>query len=394
MSDSHVPLLDLKAQYAGIKDEIGAAIERVLESQHFVMGPEVLGLEAEIAVYCGSAFAVACGSGSDALFLSLMALDVGPGDQVICPTYTFIATGGAIARLGAVPVFADIDPESFNVTVETIRAAAVKCDRLKAIMPVHLYGQAAPVDEILALADELGVPVIEDAAQAIGSRGSRGCRVGSQSPLSCFSFFPSKNLGGYGDGGIITTQDEALAERIRILRVHGGRPKYYHAEVGVNSRLDSLQAAILRVKLDHLDSWSEGRRRNAALYQELFAKAGGGQGSGNFDSLTLPVHTPVIANAPAEHIFNQFVIRVPAEKRDDLRRYMQENNVGSEIYYPVPLHMQECFSKLGYQRGDLPESERAARETIALPIYPELTREQLEIVVATIQTFLATELRS
>ncbi|MCP4037553.1 MAG: aminotransferase class I/II-fold pyridoxal phosphate-dependent enzyme, partial [bacterium] len=252
MTDPIVPLLDLKAQYADIRDEIAVAIQRVLDAQHFIMGPEVQGLEEEIANYCDTAFAIGCGSGSDALLLALLALDIGPGDQVICPTYTFFATAGAIARLGAEPVFADIDPETFNVTAATLRAAASRCRKLKAIIPVHLFGQAAPIDEILALGGELEVPIIEDAAQAIGTRDSKGRRVGSQSELACFSFFPSKNLGGYGDGGIITTRDESLAEKIRVLRVHGGKPKYYHGVVGVNSRLDSLQAAILRVKLGHL----------------------------------------------------------------------------------------------------------------------------------------------
>lgn len=389
MIDVNVPLLDLKAQHAEIKDEVAFAIQRVVEAQHFIMGPEVQNLEEEIATYCNAAFAVGCGSGSDALLLSLMALDVGPGDEVICPTYTFFATAGSIARLGAKPIFADIDPETFNVSADTLRDAAARATNLKALIPVHLYGQAAPVDEILALADELGVAVIEDAAQAIGTRDSKGRRVGTRSALGCFSFFPSKNLGGYGDGGIITTQDETLAERLRVLRVHGGKPKYYHGVVGINSRLDSLQAAILRVKLEHLDSWSERRRGNAATYDELFGAAGAGIGPGDFNDLALPVRSPRILDAPAEHIFNQYVIRVPAEERDALRAYLKENQVGSEIYYPVPLHMQECFVDLGYSEGEFPHSELAAKQTIALPVYPELSKEQMGFVASRVESFFA-----
>ncbi len=347
MADVKVPLLDLKAQYAEIKDEVAAAIERVVTSQHFVMGPEVLGLEGEIASYCEAENAIGCASGSDAILLALMALGVGPGDEVVCPTYTFFATAGSIARLGARPVFADIDPSSFNVTADTLRAAASKCSNLKALVPVHLYGQAAPVPDILALGEELGVPVVEDAAQAIGTRDGEGRRLGSRSAIGCFSFFPSKNLGGYGDGGITTTNDPDLAEKMRVLRLHGGKPKYYYAMVGMNSRLDAIQAAILRAKLERLDGWSAARRENARVYHELFAKAGAGVGPGSFAGLDLPLRTPEVAPAPAEHIFNQYVVRVPAAQRDALRDHLKARDVGTEIYYPVPLHLQECFCDVG-----------------------------------------------
>jgi dTDP-4-amino-4,6-dideoxygalactose transaminase len=387
VSDLSVPLLDLRAQYARIKDEIAEAIERVVADQRFVLGPEVLALEKEIARHCEVRFAVSCASGSDALLLALMAHAVGQGDEVICPTYSFFATAGSISRLGAVPVFSDIDPQTFNVTADTLRAAAEPCKRLKAVIPVHLYGQAAPMNEILALGSELGVPVIEDAAQAIGTRDSDGRRVGSRSAIGCFSFFPSKNLGGFGDGGIATSNDGASAERMRILRVHGEAPKYHHSLVGLNSRLDVLQAAVLRVKLAHLDSWSAERRANAGVYDQLFAKAGAGVGPGEFDDLALPVRSPQVNDAPARHIFNQYVIRVPAGNRDALREFLRERRVGTEIYYPVPLHMQECFRSLGYKAGDFPVAERAAQETIALPVYPELAREQIEAVVSRIQSF-------
>jgi dTDP-4-amino-4,6-dideoxygalactose transaminase len=379
--------MDLKAQYARIRSEIGEAIERVLESQQFVLGAEVRALEEEIASYCGVRSAAACASGSDAILLALMAHGVGHGDEVICPTYTFFATAGSISRLGAVPVFADIDPRTFNVSAATLRAAASRCSNLKAIVPVHLFGQAAPMSETLALGDELGATIIEDAAQAIGSRDSEGRRVGSRGSIGCFSFFPAKNLGGYGDGGIVTTDDEALAERVRILRSHGAEPKYHHELIGLNSRLDAIQAAVLRVKLPSLDAWNARRRANAAAYDELFFEAGGGTGPGGFDTLALPVRLPLPDPAPAEHTFNQYVIRVPAGERTALSAFLGKHAVGTAVYYPIPLHLQECFRPLGYEAGDLPSSEQAARETLALPVHPELAAEQLRTVVERIQEF-------
>jgi dTDP-4-amino-4,6-dideoxygalactose transaminase len=383
-----VPLLDLKSQYASIRDEIARAIDEVIRTQGFIMGPQVKALEEEIAAYCGVPFAVGCASGSDAMLLALMALGVGPGDKVICPPYTFFSTASSIVRLGARPVFADIDPVTYNIEPAHVRALADRCTKLKAIMPVHLFGQAADMDALLAIADEHQVPLIEDAAQAIGAEDETGARAGSRGVIGCFSFYPTKNLGAFGDGGICTTSDAALAERIGILRVHGAKPKYYHKIVGLNSRLDALQAAILRVKLGHLDSWTEGRRRNAASYDEAFAAAGAKTSATPLDEESLPLRTPAPAAARARHIYNQYVVRVPAAIRDELRAELSEKGIGTEIYYPVPLHLQECFADLGYHRGDLPQSERAAAETIALPIYPELTEAQREYVVKTTVDFV------
>ena len=384
-----VPLLDLKAQYATIKGDVTRAIDEVVESQWFIMGPVVKALEEEIAEYCRVPFAVACASGTDAILLALMALGVDPGDEVICPSYTFFATGGCVHRLGARPVFADIDPATYNVDVDTVRAAARRCTKLKAIMPVHLFGQAVDLDAFLALGEELGVPVIEDAAQAIGTQDVRGSRAGSRGAIGCFSFFPSKNLGAFGDGGILTTNDERLAEQLGILRLHGGKPKYHHKVVGINSRLDALHAAVLRVKLEHLDRWTARRQAHAAWYDEAFAAAGAAPSATPLAEGGFPLRTPAPAEgAESRHIYNQYVIRVPAEIRDALRDELTAKNVGTEIYYPVPLHLQECFSHLGHARGDLPHSEAAAQETIALPVYPELTGTQLEHVAKTVTRFV------
>jgi dTDP-4-amino-4,6-dideoxygalactose transaminase len=386
-----VPLLDLRAQYATIRAEIEAAIAPVLESQRFVLGPEVEALEEEVAGYCGARFAVGCASGSDALLLALMALGVGPGDQVVCPTYTFFATGGAISRLGAEPVFADVDPASYNASAATLERAAARCARLRALLPVHLFGRAAELEGIEALAGRLGVPVIEDAAQAIGSLDGRGRRIGATGRVACFSFFPSKNLGGFGDGGLLTTGDEALARSLRMLRVHGGEPKYHHQVVGVNSRLDALQAAVLRVKLRHLEHWTEARRRNAAHYDELFGAAGAADSGVPLGQGGLPLRFPASPAEPARHVFNQYVIRVPGALRDRLRAFLAERRVGTEIYYPIPLHLQKCFRHLGYVEGELPEAEAAARETLALPIYAELSKEQVEHVADSVVDFLRRE---
>lgn len=356
---SPIPLLDLKAGYAPLREEIRAAIDRVVESQIFINGSEVEGLEEEVAVYSQCRYGIGVSSGTDALLAALMAIDIQPGDEIITSPYTFFATAGTIWRLGAKPVFVDIDPQTYNMdTSPTGGLEAAITPRTKAIMPVHLYGQMTEMDPLMEIAAKHNLTVIEDAAQAIGAE-YKGRRAGSIGHLGCFSFFPSKNLGGFGDGGMVTANDEALAERVRLLRGHGAFPKYYHKFVGGNFRLDALQAAVLRVKLKHLDSWSAGRQRNAAVYRELFAQAG-------LSQVGLPVEAP-----HRRHIYNQFVIRVP--HRDELIAHLKKNNIGNEIYYPVPLHLQECFASLGHQRGDFPASERAANETIALPIYPELS---------------------
>lgn len=380
----NVPLLDLKAQYATLRDEIQSAMSEVVESQYFIMGPTVQKLESEIAEYCRAKHAVGCASGSDALLLALMGIEAQPGDEVICPSYTFFATGGSIARLGVKPVYADIDPVTYNMDPEHVREVAGKCTKLKAIMPVHLFGQCADMDAYLELGRQFNVPIIEDAAQAIGSLDGHGKPAGSRGTIGCFSFFPSKNLGGFGDGGIITTNDDQLAERMSVLRVHGGKPKYYHSMIGVNSRLDALQAAVLSVKLRHLDAWHDARRGNADVYNSLFAEAGAKSSESPLMDGGLPLRYPWRPDQPARHIYNQYVIRVPEDQRDALRDHLKGKGVGTEIYYPVPLHLQDCFSYLGYSEGDLPQSEAAAKQTIALPIYPELTDEQLRYVAETI----------
>jgi len=365
-----VPLLDLKAQYASIREEIRGAIERVCESQQFILGPEVQGLEEEIARYCGVRHAVGVSSGTDALLAALMALGVGPGDEVVTPAYSFFATAGVVARLRAVPVFVDIDPGSFNADPASVRAALGS--KTRAILPVHLFGRCADMGAILTAARPRGIPVVEDAAQAIGAFDSEGRRSGTMGTMGCFSFFPSKNLGGFGDGGMVITDDDGLAELLRMLRVHGMKPKYVHRTIGGNFRLDALQAAVLRVKLRYLDGWAGGRRANAQRYRRLFREAG------LEGRVVLPEDVP-------GHVYNQFVIRCP--RRDDLRKFLEENGIGTEIYYPLPLHLQECFRGLGYREGDFPNAERAAREALALPIYPELKEEQQEHVVRQIRRF-------
>jgi dTDP-4-amino-4,6-dideoxygalactose transaminase len=383
-----VPLLELKSQYEAIKDEVNEAIRGVMANQRWVMGPEVTGLEQEIAELCGTRHAIGCGSGSDAILLALLALGVGPGDEVVCPAYTFFSTAGSVALLGARPVFADIEPVTYNADLDSMRNAARGCTRLKAIMPVHLYGQCVDLDACLELGNELGVPVIEDAAQAIGALDAQGRPAGFRGAIGCFSFYPSKNLGGIGDGGIVTTNDSELAERITKLRMHGETTQYHHALVGFNARLDAIQAAVLRVKLRYLDTWTKGRQANAAYYDQAFAAAGARTSAVPLDGTGLPLRTPQPATAPASHIYNQYVIRVPAAVRDDLRAHLAERKVGSAIYYPVPLHLQECFAYLGGAEGDLPQCESAAKETLALPIFPELTRQQLEHVVSAVCAFL------
>ncbi len=357
-----VPLLDLKAQYATIKEEILEAVHDVLESQYFILGPAVQECETLIAKYCNCAHAVGVTSGSDALLISLMAEGIGVGDEVITTPYTFFATAGAIARLGAKPVFVDIRPDTYNIDPAQIESRIT--EKTKAILPVDLYGQCADLGPIVEVARRHGIPVIEDAAQAIGAE-YKGHRAGSLVDYGCFSFFPSKNLGAAGDGGMVVVQGEQRATKLRTLRLHGSKPKYYHPMIGGNFRLDALQAAIITVKLRHLDKWTAGRQANADRYRTLFAESG----------LTADGKVGLPEEVPERrHIYNQFVIRVP--RRDELRAYLKEHNVHTEVYYPVPLHLQECFAYLGHQDGAFPASEAAARETLALPIYPELSEEQ------------------
>ena len=365
-----VPLLDLKAQYETIRDEVRAAVDRVFDSQQFILGSEVESFERDVASYCGTRHAIGCASGSDALLLALMALGVQPGDEVITTSFSFFATGGMIARLGARPVYVDIRRADFNLDPELIERAITP--RTRALLPVHLFGQCAEMDTILDVARRHEIPVIEDAAQAIGA-DYRGRRAGTMGLVGCFSFFPSKNLGGAGDGGLLTTDDNALAERLRLLRVHGMQPKYHHRLVGINSRLDSVQAAVLSVKLKYLDGWTEARQRNAARYDQLFREAG-----------LQEVVTPV-ANSHSRHIYHQYTIR--CARRDELMASLKEAGVATEVYYPVPLHLQECFMYLGHHAGDLPVSEEAARESLSLPVYPELTEEMQRYVVERITQF-------
>lgn len=369
LTSSPIPLLDLKAQYAELREEILAAITRILESQQFILGPEVESLEAEVASYSHCRYGIGVSSGTDALLVSLMAIDLQQGDEVITTPYTFFATGGSISRLGGRPVFVDIDPQTYNIDPEKIEAAITP--RTKAIIPVHLFGQMADMDPIMAIAERYNLYVIEDAAQAIGAE-YKGRRAGSIGHLGCFSFFPSKNLGGFGDGGMVVTNNAELADRVKLLRSHGARPKYYHKMVGGNFRLDALQAAVLRVKLKYLDNWTIARQRNAEQYQQLFTQAG------------IEASLPYVAEA-RRHVYNQFVIRV--QSRDSLMEYLKQNGIGCEIYYPVPLHLQDCFSNLGYKYGDLPISEKASLETLALPIYPSLNKAQQQRIVATIGSF-------
>ncbi|MGQ0553393.1 MAG: DegT/DnrJ/EryC1/StrS family aminotransferase [Planctomycetota bacterium] len=370
-----VPLLDLKAQYAPLRKELRAVVDEVFESQYFIGGPQVEGLEQEVAAYVGAKHAIGCTSGTDALLLSLWALGVGPGDEVITSPYTFFATVGSVARLGAKCKFVDIDPTTYNLDVGRVKAALTR--KTKAILPVHLYGQCVDMTALNALACEANVPVIEDAAQAIGARDAGGGKAGSMGLMGCFSFFPSKNLGGAGDGGLISTNDDALAHKLKVMRNHGMEPKYYHKLLGGNFRLDALQAAVLRVKLKHLDAWHEGRRKNAADYRRLFAAAGLGT------RLTLPAERPGVY-----HIYNQFVVRVAPEQRDGLVKHLHSSGIGCEIYYPVSCHLQECFRGEGWKVGDFPQSERAAQQTLALPIYPELSDEQKRAVVDAVAEYL------
>jgi len=373
-----VPLLDLKKQYHSIKEEILTVAEEIFESQYFILGPRVEALEKDIAGYCSSNHALGVSSGTDALLISLMAMDIGAQHTVITTPYTFFATAGSIFRTGARPIFVDIDPDTYNMSPQGLERAIAsmtdnELERLKAVIPVHLYGQCADMDPILTIAKEYHLAVIEDAAQAIGAE-YRGRRAGSMGDLGCFSFFPSKNLGAFGDGGMVTTDSDELYDKLRILRVHGSHPKYYHKLAGGNFRLDAFQAAVVSVKLKHLDKWTKARQENARKYRKLF------EDSGIDDVIKLPVEKE------DRHIYNQFVICL-TDKRDELRLFLNEAGVGTEIYYPIPMHLQECFLDLNYKKGDFPEAERAALHTLALPIYPELLDDQLAYVVEKIKAF-------
>jgi len=423
-----VPLLDLKAQYQTIRHELWQAMEEVLESQHFILGPKVQALEEAVASYCGCQYGVGASSGTDALLVALMVKEIGPGQGVITVPYTFFSTAGSVYRLGARPFFVDIDPLTYNMDPDGIKTfIEVECDfdsskgtlvhkasdtRVRAIIPVHLYGQCAAMDRIMEIARGYNLVVIEDGAQAIGTeypyaKGGEPMRAGSMGHFGCFSFFPSKNLGGFGDGGMVTTSDEEMADKLKILRAHGSKPKYYHHLVGGNFRLDALQAAVLLVKLKYLDDWTAKRRQNASYYNTLFQQSGLVENGfvvppravWESGSAVNPQSPPAIASPQARrageirnpklvgHIYNQYVIR--AKKRDELRAYLGEHNVGTEIYYPLPLHLQLCFADLSYKAGDFPESEKAAAETLALPIYPELEPAQQEYVVDRVNSFYA-----
>jgi dTDP-4-amino-4,6-dideoxygalactose transaminase len=373
-----IPLLDLKAQYRTIKDEALETVGEIFESQYFILGPHVANLEAQIAKYCQTPFACGVSSGTDALLISLMAAGIGEKDRVITTPFTFFATAGAIARTGARPVFADIDPDTYNISPAHVQSVLDDMRgedkaRVKAIIPVHLYGQCADMDPLLEIAEKYSLTVIEDAAQAIGAE-YKGKRAGSMGDFGCFSFFPSKNLGAFGDGGVVTACSESMDQRLKTLRVHGSNPKYYHSLIGGNFRLDEIQAAMVAIKLKRLDKWTEARAANAAHYRELFNSRG----------LDGVIGTPV--EKESRHIYNQFVIRTP-KKRNGLRDFLLKEGIGNEIYYPVPLHLQECFRFLGYQRGDFPESESAAEQTLALPIYPELSEKAREYIVDKIKAF-------
>ena len=367
-----VPLLDLKAQYAQIRAEIEPVVKEVIESQYFIMGPKVIEFEENVAQYCHVKHALGVSSGTDAILLALMACDIKPGDEVITTAYSFFATAGCISRLNAIPVFVDIDPDTFNINPALIEEKIT--EKTKAIIPVHLYGQMADMDQIMRIAEKYNLTVIEDAAQAIGSEYKDGKRAGSIGTVGCFSFFPSKNLGGFGDGGLITTNDDVLMEKLTYLRNHGAYPKYYHKMIGGNFRLDALQAAVLNVKLKYLDGWTEGRQNNADYYDQGIIERG----------LDKFIQTPKRL-AGYRHIFNQYILQT--KDRDELIKYLQNKNIGCEIYYPVTFNNQECFKYLGYGKGDFPAAEKAADETLAVPIYPELTEDQKNYILDSIKQF-------
>ncbi len=401
----NVPLLDLKAQYNTIKSEIDAAVSEVIESQYFIMGPNVHSFEQKVADYCNTKHALGCASGSDALLLALMALEIGPGDYVITTPFTFFATAGAISRVGAIPVFADIDPITFNIDPieieaillrrhKTVRRLGLEVEKIKAIIPVHLYGQMANMQDIMKVAKEFNLAVIEDAAQSIGA-SLHGVKAGNYGDFGCFSFFPSKNLGAYGDAGLITVKDSELAEKIDILRLHGARPKYHNKYVGMNSRLDAIQAAVLEVKLKYLDEWSDARREKALIYDQLFNDAGivsdlpncsnncnelGMENCGlPGSSIVLPTEVEGRPENGGKHIYHQYTIRV--QNRNSVMEALKKTGIGSAVYYPVPMHVQECYSDLGYSDYDFPHAVCAANQALSLPIYPEITFDQQKYVV-------------
>ena len=376
-----VPLLDLKAHHEPLHKEVMAALEQVFRSQAFILGPDVGKLEERVAAYCQTKYGIGVSSGTDALLLALMAIGVGPGDEVITTPYSFFATAGAVARLGAKPVLVDINPRTYNL--DPLRLEKAVTSKTKAVIPVHLYGQCADMAPLLDLARSNNLKVIEDAAQAIGAEYRGGRRAGSMGTVGCLSFFPSKNLGCLGDGGMVVTNDQDLADRMKVLRVHGAKPKYYHKFIGGNFRLDTLQAAVLNVKLSYLDGWTKRRQDNAQRYEQLFQQSG----LVRREKVQLPKAVYRDSTVKHYHIYNQFVLRV--ERRDDLMAFLKQKGIGSEIYYPVPFHMQECFRYLGHNEGDFPESERAARETLAIPIYPELSDIQQAEVVESITSFYA-----
>ncbi len=390
-----VPLLDLKPQYAAIREEVLATITDICESQILILGPETAAMEEALAAYCQTEMAFGVSSGTDALLLSMMALGIQAGDEVITTPYTFFATAGCVARLGARAVFVDIDPKTYNIDPAKIEEKITP--RTKAIIPVHLYGQCADMDPILAIAADHNLAVIEDAAQAIGAE-YKGRRAGSMGQVGCFSFYPTKNLGAFGDAGAITVSDPDLAHRLKIMRVHGMEPRYYHHAIGGNFRIDAIQAAVVRIKLRYLDAWSQARQRNAALYNQRFLESGlTGSAAGQTPPLTPPAVSPETGHytlctgdgppVPGHrHIYNQYILRV-SHDRDALRAFLTEQQIGSEIYYPVPLHLQQCFAEWGYQPGDFPISETAAEQTIALPIYPELSEAQIRTVAQAIIRF-------
>ena len=372
VAGKQIPLLDLQAQHKQIRDEVLAAVVRVIDSQKFIMGDDVKKLEQSIAQYSNAKFAIGCASGSDALFLALLALDIKPGDEVLTTPYTFFATVGAICRIGATPVFVDVEPGTFNMDMSRVPEALAAHPRIRAVIPIHLFGACADMDALNSLVAGKDIFVIEDAAQAIGAE-YKGRRAGSIGHVSCFSFFPSKNLGGYGDGGMLTTNDAALAERLAALRVHGTRRKYYHDWIGVNSRLDALQAAVLQVKFRYLDSWTQGRQANADRYRRILL------------DMKLPVIPPQATPYQTRHIYNQFAIRAP--RRDQLQAHLKQQGIGSEVYYPLPLHMQNCFAHLGYKAGDFPVSEQLAAESLALPVHSELAADDIDYICGAMQSF-------
>ncbi len=385
----NVPLLDLKVQYKSLKKDLDAALLKVAESQYFILGPEVEKMEKSFCNYLHCKNALGVSSGTDALLLALMGIGIGPGDEVIVPTYSFFATAGVVSRLNATPVLVDCDPVTFNIDPLQVEKKITK--KTKAIIPVHLYGQSCEMDKIMEIARSRNLKVIEDAAQAIGVQYKDGRFVGTIGDVGCYSFFPSKNLGCFGDGGLNVTNDEKLGEHLHILRVHGGHPKYYHKYIGGNFRIDAIQSAVINVKLPYLDGWSEKRRKNAETYNKLFMDSGLAEETGKikFDAknkVLLPKAIYKNSGVKNYHIFNQYIIRV--EKRDELRTFLSENKIGNEIYYPVPFHLQECFADLGYKKGDFPIAESAADTSIALPIYPELSSDQISFVVDKISEFV------